>query len=67
MFRSKASSNFQPPILGRLLASPTNIRQSWIGLPDTNNLAHLENSVIAAGESSITLALAIHFVLYRPI
>ncbi len=30
--------------LGRFLASPTNIRQGWKGLPETNTLAYFEKS-----------------------
>jgi hypothetical protein len=31
------------PLLGRLLASSTNMRQGWKGLPRTNTLAYYEN------------------------
>ncbi len=31
------------PLLGRLLASPTNIRLGWSGLPGTNTLAYCKN------------------------
>ncbi len=32
------------PLLGRLLALPTNTRRGWLGLPETNTLAYYRNS-----------------------
>ncbi len=44
------------PLLGRLLASPTNIRLGWKGLPGTNTLAYYENLQIMAVKSFILRA-----------
>ncbi len=44
------------PLQGRLLASHTNIRLGWQGLPGTNALAYYEKSYLMAVESFITLA-----------
>ncbi len=45
------------PLLGRLLALPTNIRISWKGLAGTSTLAYYENSLITNKKSFITLTL----------
>ncbi len=45
-----------PPLLGKLLALPTNIILGWKSLPGTNTLAQYENSYITAVKSFITLS-----------
>jgi hypothetical protein len=44
------------PPWGRLLASPTNIRRSWRGLPEANTLAYYENKQITAVKGFIVQA-----------
>ncbi len=44
------------PLLGRLLASPTNIRLGWKGLPGTYALAYYKNLYLTAVKSFIALA-----------
>ncbi len=51
MFGGKAGA----PRKGRLLASPTNIRLGWKGLPGTNALAYYEKALLTAIKSFITL------------
>jgi hypothetical protein len=41
-----------------LLASPTDIRLGWFGLPGANTLAYYENSQLTAGECFLTLGPA---------
>jgi hypothetical protein len=36
----------EAPLVGRLLASPTNIGLGWQYLPETNTLAYYENPLI---------------------
>ncbi len=48
------------PLLGRLLASPTNVRLGWKGLPRTNTLAYYKNLTITAVKSFIVLAPGIN-------
>ncbi len=44
MFAGKAGADTRVEHLkGRLLASPTNIKLGWKGLPETNTLAYYEN------------------------
>ncbi len=42
------AANLGSPFKGRLLASPTNIRVVWKGLPGTNTLAYYENPLVKA-------------------
>jgi hypothetical protein len=44
------------PLLGRLLALPTNITLGWISLPRTNTLAYYENVYLTAVKSFIALS-----------
>jgi hypothetical protein len=44
------------PLKGMLLASPTNIRLGWKGLPGTNTLAYYENPLIMTVKSFIVQA-----------
>ena len=44
------------PLYGRLLASPTNTRLGWKGLPGINTLAYYENSLITPAKSFIVQA-----------
>ncbi len=44
------------PLQGKLLASPTNIRQGWKGLPEINTLSYYENLQITAVKSFIVEA-----------
>jgi hypothetical protein len=43
--------------LGRLKASPANIRLSWKGLPGTKTIAYYENPLIKAVKSFLVQAL----------
>jgi hypothetical protein len=45
------------PLYGRFLASPTNIRLGWKGLPWTNTLAYYENLLITTVKSFIVQAI----------
>ncbi len=42
--------------LGRLLASPENIRLAWKGLPETNTLTYYVNTQITVKKSFIIVA-----------
>ncbi len=46
------------PLQGTFLASPTNTRLGWKGLPGSNTLAYYENPQITAVKSFIVQALA---------
>ncbi len=53
------------PLLGRLLALPTNIRLSWKGLQGTNTLAFYKTSQLTAVRSFITLAPDMQQVIFK--
>jgi hypothetical protein len=46
------------------MASPTNIRLGWKGLPGTNALAYYEKSQLTAVKSFITLAPGALIIFY---
>jgi hypothetical protein len=53
------------PLLGRLLALPTNIRQGWESLPETNTLAYYERSFITLGPG-LKIRISVKFFLRFP-
>ncbi len=53
------------PLLGRLLALPTNNRLSWKGLPGTNTLAYYKNARLTAVNRFITLAPDMQQVTFK--
>ncbi len=55
MFAGKAGAypSEGASLLGRLLASPTNLRLGWKGLPRTNTLAYYESLKITTVKSFI--------------
>jgi hypothetical protein len=44
------------PLYGRFMASPTNIRLGWKGLPGTNTLAYYENLLFFIFSSILPLS-----------
>jgi hypothetical protein len=62
MFAGKARVyQREAPLKCRLLASPTNIRLSWKGLPGTNTLAYYKNPLITVIKSFIVQAPEVCF------